>query len=320
MARHPLKTRAYKDSTAQQLRSFCETARLGSIAAAAAHLGLANPTVWHQVRALEREFGEPLFISHGRGSRLTKAGKLLAELTSPLVAGLATLKQRYQEARSREMTRLTVATTPRILLEHLPECVLEFRSQYSDAPLTLKEMFDDQVHAQVEAGEADLGLVMGRSGDLLDPSAVSPWLEFEPLYELDVVLIAPKDHPLARQRRIQPRDLTGYPLVNMPRTLIPDPEVFALLEKARVSQSQRQLVEAFFTSSVCRYVELGFGIGLVVLVPGHQPAATLHERVMSRYFGRPTVYQVTRKGALVGQASIAFTAIIKARLNGPPAK
>lgn len=319
MARHPIKTRAYKDSTAQQLRSFHETARLGSIAAAAAHLGLANPTVWHQVRALEREFGEPLFKSHGRGSRLTEAGKLLADLTSPLVAGLATVKQRYQEARAREMARLTVATTPRILFEHLPACVLEFRNRYPDAPLTLKEMFDDQVHAQVEAGEADLGLVMGRSSNLLDPSAVSPWLEFEPLYELDVVLITPKDHPLARRRRIQPHDLTGYHLVNMPRTLL-DPETIAILENARVNQPQRQLVEAFFTSSVCRYVEFGFGIGLVVLVPGRQPATTLHERVMSRYFGRPTVYKVTRKGTLAGQTATTFTAIVKARLNELPVK
>jgi molybdate transport repressor ModE-like protein len=318
MARHPAKTRAYKDSTAQQLRSFCETARLGSISAAAAHLGLANPTVWHQVRALEREFGEPLFERHGRGSRLTEAGKLLADLTRPLVAGLATVKERYQEARARHVTRLTVATTPRILLEHLPECVVEFRSRYPDAPLTLKEMFDDQVHAQVEAGEADMGLVLSRNGDLVDPSAVSPWLEFEPLYELDVVLITSKDHPLARRRHVQPRDLTGYPLVNVPRSLM-EPEAIAMLEKARASQSQPHLVEAFFTSSICRYVELGFGIALVALIPGHQAATTLHERVMSRYFGRPTIYQLTRKGTLVGQAATTLTAIIKARLHRPPA-
>ena len=73
MSRHPAKTRAYKDSTAQQLRSFCETARSGSISGAAARLGLATPTVWHQVRALEREFGEPLFESHGRGEPIDRS-------------------------------------------------------------------------------------------------------------------------------------------------------------------------------------------------------------------------------------------------------
>ncbi len=316
MARHPFKTRAYKDSTAQQLRSFCETARLGSIPAAAKCLGLANPTVWHQVRALEREFGEALFERHGRGSRLTDAGKLLAELTSPLVAGLAAVKQRFQEARARQIHRLTVATTPRIVLEHLPECVIEFRNRHPHAPLTLKEMFDDQVHAQVETGEADLGLVMSRSGDLLNPSAVSPWLEFEPLYELDVVLVTPKDHPLARRKRIHTHDLTHYPLVNVPRALM-EPEAIVMLERTRASESHPCLIEAFFTSSIIRYVELGFGIGLVALLPGHQASAALHERVMGRELGRPIVYQVKRKGTLPSMAATAFTAVVKDRLNRP---
>jgi molybdate transport repressor ModE-like protein len=319
MARHPVKTRAYKDSTAQQLRSFCETARLGSISAAAAHLGLANPTVWQQIRALEREFGEPLLKPHGRGSRLTEAGQLLADLTSPLVAGLAAVKQRYHEARARQMSRLTVVTTPRILLEDLPECVLEFRSRYPDTPLTLKEMFDDQVHAQVEAGEADLGLVQSRSREVLNPLAVSPWLEYEPLYEVDVVLITPEDHPLARRRRVLPCDLASYPLVNLPRALL-EPEAIAMLEKARVNQPQPQIVEAFFVSTVCRYVELGFGIGLIPVIPGRPRAVTLHERVMSRHFGRPTIYQLRRKGTLVSRAAAAFTAIVKARLRRPSAK
>ena len=53
--RHP-----YKEVRLQQLRSFCETARLGSLAAAAQALGLAEPTVWEQVHALERQFAAKL--------------------------------------------------------------------------------------------------------------------------------------------------------------------------------------------------------------------------------------------------------------------
>jgi hypothetical protein len=56
----PKKESAYTEITLQQLRSFCETARLGSFTAAAASLGLAHPTVWQQVHAVEREFGEQL--------------------------------------------------------------------------------------------------------------------------------------------------------------------------------------------------------------------------------------------------------------------
>ena len=49
--------RVYKDTTFQQLRSFYEAARLGSLSAAATSLGLAQPTVSQQIHALERRNG-----------------------------------------------------------------------------------------------------------------------------------------------------------------------------------------------------------------------------------------------------------------------
>jgi DNA-binding transcriptional LysR family regulator len=61
----------YKDLTLHQLRSFCETARRGSLTAAATALGLAHPTVWKQVHALEMAFGVALVEPHVRGCTLS---------------------------------------------------------------------------------------------------------------------------------------------------------------------------------------------------------------------------------------------------------
>ena len=63
----------FKEVSLQQLRSFCETARLGSLAAAANSLGLAQPTVWEQVHALERVLATKLLQRQARGSCLTAA-------------------------------------------------------------------------------------------------------------------------------------------------------------------------------------------------------------------------------------------------------
>src|SRR5262249_31274399 len=65
---------SYKEIRLQQLRSLCETARLGSLTAAAAALGLAQPTVWEQVHALQREFGVKLIERRAHGCRLTDVG------------------------------------------------------------------------------------------------------------------------------------------------------------------------------------------------------------------------------------------------------
>src|SRR5438093_11386242 len=93
--------RAYKEVRLQQLRSFCETARLGSLKAAAEALGLAQPTVWEQVHALEREFGQKLVEPHGRGCQLTEAGRVLVGLAAPLVAGIDALKRNFASAHAR---------------------------------------------------------------------------------------------------------------------------------------------------------------------------------------------------------------------------
>ena len=88
--------RKYKELTSQQLRSFYESARLGSFSEAARHLGLAHPTVWEQVRALEKHIGKELFESRGKRLHLTGEGKTFFELASPLVLGMASLPQRFR--------------------------------------------------------------------------------------------------------------------------------------------------------------------------------------------------------------------------------
>ncbi|HYT94010.1 MAG TPA: LysR family transcriptional regulator, partial [Gemmataceae bacterium] len=208
---------SYKEIQLQQLRSFCETARLGSLTAAAKALGLAQPTVWEQVHALERTLGLTLIERHARGCRLTDIGQRVAALAAPLVQGMASFKRTVQEVLGQGQGRLTIVTTQRILVEDLPEPILAFEQDHPQVQVCLLEARIEQVPAAVESGEADLGLTTEQATDRRNP-----WLLYEPAYELDVFLVAPKEHPLARRRQVRPRDLLGYPLVNSPQG-IPDP-------------------------------------------------------------------------------------------------
>ena len=99
---------AYKDITLGQLRSFCETARRGSLTAAASALRLAHPTVWKQVHALEKAFGRPLIEPHARGCRLTEAGEVLLRLAAPNVFDLDGIRTRLDEELRMVDVRITV--------------------------------------------------------------------------------------------------------------------------------------------------------------------------------------------------------------------
>jgi DNA-binding transcriptional LysR family regulator len=308
---NPAKPRVYKETTIQQLRSFHETAHLGSFVAAATSLGLATPTIWQQVRALERDLGERLIEPQGRGCRPTEAGLLLAEMIGPLVSGVGTLKRRFQEALAKVPPRLVMATTPRILAEDLPECLAEVQRLHPEIRLSVKEMLNSEIFMAVEAGTLDVGLVYDAGPDTIRRN---PWLESEALYKVDISLITPMDHPLARRRQIRPADLRGYPLVNALRG-IPDVSAMAILDKAGVLQAAGQILEVNFTATACRYVEMGFGIGLIFTPCGKKIHPGIHERSMARHFGQVEIYQIRKKGSSCFHSVGILMRIIKDRLS-----
>src|SRR5262249_46023224 len=154
------------------------------------------------------------------------------------------------------------------------------------------EMGLERILPAVEGGEADLGLTVERGTD-----PPRPRLVFEQVYELDQFLVTPLDHPLARKRRVSPRDMVAYPLVNAPLGFA-DPATGAALAKVGAFHTQPRRVEAYYSAVIRHYVEQAFGIGLVVGLPGRRPTPNLHERCMSQHFGRVALYLAWRKGAL----------------------
>ncbi|MGH6719810.1 MAG: LysR family transcriptional regulator, partial [Alphaproteobacteria bacterium] len=64
-----------------QLRAFHAVARDGGFTAAARRLGLTQPALTVQVRALEQAFQVELFHRRGKSVRLTRVGEELYEMT-----------------------------------------------------------------------------------------------------------------------------------------------------------------------------------------------------------------------------------------------
>ncbi|MEU1484917.1 LysR family transcriptional regulator [Streptomyces sp. NPDC005752] len=65
------------------LRTFVAVHRAGSFTRAATLLGLSQPAVTSQIRALERQLGRPLFLRRARGVTPTTAGDELAHRAAP---------------------------------------------------------------------------------------------------------------------------------------------------------------------------------------------------------------------------------------------
>lgn len=296
------KSRAYKDVTLGQLRSFCETARRGSFTAAAAALGLAHPTVWKQVHALEATFGRALIEPHARGCRLTEAGEVLLRLTAPNVFDLDVLHRRFDEELRRIDVRINLVAPARMLSDDVAPCLPDYFAAFPQVRLTLSDVRNFEIEEAVESGRAELGFTTV-------PGTGSSLLTVEPWYELDVLLIVAKRHPLAKRRTVGVAELRKYPLLNSRQTLA-DPTVHAAIERSGLFDVGPRLVEARHTNTLRRLVEEGVGAALVLGKVGRH-APTLHERVMSREFGRSRIHLVRRRGVHQHPAVVALAEAVR---------
>lgn len=138
------------------LAAFEAAARLGGFTKAASELGVTQAAISRQIRALEDDFGTPLFV-RGRTVRLTAAGQVLADAVSEAFDRMAVAIDKLHEGRDPAL--LTVSThlsfshfwlLPRLpAFRHAnPEVKLRVLSQ--DAPIDLRQ------------GEVDVVIRYGR--------------------------------------------------------------------------------------------------------------------------------------------------------------
>jgi DNA-binding transcriptional LysR family regulator len=202
----------YKEIQLAQLRSFCVAATEGNFTSAARALGLSASTVWQQVRALERELRARLLRRQGRAVELTDEGRLLLDMVQPHVSGLDSLRRFFEARRPGLRQELVLASGAYLLANHLPDAVRQFRAEWPLVQVTARIAAWSALHRLVERGDADVAVLA------CDPDVPrSADLEYEHLFDEQLTLLAPARHPLARARRVDPRQLVKYPLILPPK-------------------------------------------------------------------------------------------------------
>jgi DNA-binding transcriptional LysR family regulator len=132
------------------LRTFAEVARRGTVAAAATFLGLHATTVARRIAAAEAALGSPLFLRSGRRLQVSPTGRALLQTLDPLVDVIDDVARR---ARVGDHMPLRVAAT-----EHGGRVL----TQYSATELWNDgievEILADNATADLARGDADLAL------------------------------------------------------------------------------------------------------------------------------------------------------------------
>lgn len=180
-----------------------DVARSGSLSGAARTLGITQPAVAQQVRALEAEAGTPLVVRAGRGVALTEAGRLLVAHADAVADRMAAAEQELGALAGLAAGTARLAAFPTAAAVLLPDALAALRQRAPGLQVRFDELEPPEAEAAVRAGEADLAVVFRHEsddepvpGDLLRlPLTVHPVLVVTPAALQPVSLRELADEP-----------------------------------------------------------------------------------------------------------------------------
>jgi DNA-binding transcriptional LysR family regulator len=207
-------------TTLRQLRVFDAVARHLNFSRAAESLFLSQPAVSMQIKQLEQNIGLPLLEQVGRRLNLTEAGRELLKYSRNILQQVQEMDTVFNEMKGLEHGQLSIAVVSTANY-FMPRLLAKFIRLHPKIHLSLSVANRDSVIRQLDENSADLA-IMGLPPEGTD--MVSKVFMPNPL-----VVIAAPDHPLAKLKRVQPRQLAK--------------ETFLLREKG---SGTRGVVERFF--------------------------------------------------------------------------
>jgi DNA-binding transcriptional LysR family regulator len=239
----------------RQLAAFCEVVERRSFSEAAARLGVTQPAVSQQVRALEQRLGTQLLDRSGRrvepteaGLRLYRGAQKLLALEEQLFAEVA-----EPDAPLRGTLEIGASTGPAAIV--LPLLLGEFQRANQALRVELSVSDTQSVVELVAERRLELGIV----GAARRHRSVT----FEPFFRDEVILACPPGHPFAG-KTVGLHELREGPLILMQqgagvRQLIED-------ELRRSGNRVRDLDAPLvlgLQESVRSAVQAGFGVGFI---------------------------------------------------------
>ncbi|MCW2283895.1 DNA-binding transcriptional LysR family regulator [Rhodoblastus acidophilus] len=173
-----------------QIRVFVAAAEHGSFSAAARKLGRAQSAVSDLIRRLEEETGVALFDRTTRSPTLTGEGKLLLADARAIAAAADKLHFRATGMKKGVEAELCAVMDVYFPVQAMAEAAADFRDAFPATPLRL--------YVEVLGGALRPVLDGRASFAVVGPTPIPGDCASEPLYGVEIVMVAAPTHPLAR--------------------------------------------------------------------------------------------------------------------------
>jgi DNA-binding transcriptional LysR family regulator len=293
----------------RQLAAFCAVVERRSFSQAAERLGVTQPAVSLQVRALEKRLGVQLLDRSGRRVEPTDAGwhlyrgaqRMLA-LEDQIVAGVAA----STEGELAGDLVLGASTGPAAVA--IPVALCEFQRESPDVRVFLSVSDTHSIVERVAARELELGIV--------GAARRHRGVRFEPFFSDQVILACPVGHRFAG-RTVALDELRGESLILMQegagvRQIVED----GLRRQGVRLRDLDVRLELGLQESVRRAVEAGYGVTFIsrTAVESDLAAGTLAEARVQGLDVTREISLATASGRARSRVADAFVTFARDRL------
>ena len=195
----------------RHLRYFVHVAEEQHYGRAAERLRIAQPALSRQIQDLEEEIGFKLFDRLPRGVKISAAGRSFLVDARRILHEVNEATARAKRVASGQSGTLRVGFVESVSWHGVvPDSFREFRERQPDAELQLKPSSSLEQTESVHAGRLDAGFVFTIAN-------IGRELAQLPLGSLNLMLAAPKGHPLTKLKKLRLRDLRDAAFVWFPR-------------------------------------------------------------------------------------------------------
>jgi LysR family transcriptional regulator, hydrogen peroxide-inducible genes activator len=235
-----------------QLRYFLAVAEEGSFSRAAAREHVAQPSLSQQIQKLEVDVGERLFDRLPRSVVVTEPGKVLLDYARKVLVEIADARRCVDDLRRDVVGRLAIGSLPTIAPYILPGLIRKFRHRYPKVTLEIVEDTTENLALRLEDGALDLALVSTcDEGSTLQRHSLGK----EPL-----LLLAPKEHGLAKKKKIKWSDLKSQKFLLLHEMHCLSAQIHELLTAHRLEPELA--VRGTQLTTIARMVATGMGVTL----------------------------------------------------------
>jgi DNA-binding transcriptional LysR family regulator len=293
----------------RQLQAFCAVVEKKSFSQAAEQLGVTQPAVSLQVRALEQRLGQSLLDRSGRRVEPTEAGRRLYRSAQRMLA----LEEQLLDEVSADDGRLTgtlaigASTGPGAHL--VPLLLCDFQREHPDLHVALSIWDTQTVIDRVADRQLELGVV----GALRRHRS----LEFEPLVRDEIVLAVPPGHDAAGGT-ISLDELKEETLIVMQEGAGVRQVVEEELRRAGLRlRGVEPKLELGLQESVKSAVAAGYGVAFIsrTAIEGELAAGRLAAAQVEGVEPARQIYIVRARGRSATRAAEAFLSFAKERLS-----